>query len=101
MLQPLLNFKFLSNARVAVIFCLLLGSVGRLASASSSGPVQVGQVKAPVSGESNDEMTSMSGHMYMTSLRPLKPGDQQKADAIVAAAKPAMAPYRGLPQGLG
>ncbi len=36
----------------------------------------------------------MSGHMYMTSLRPPKPGDQEKADAIVAAAKTAMAPYR-------
>jgi len=94
MLQPLLNFKFLSNARVAVIFCLLLGSVGRMASASSSGPVQVGQVKAPVSGGSNDEMTSMSGHMHMTSLRPLKDGDQQRADTIVAAAKQAMAPYQ-------
>ncbi len=36
---------------------------------------------------------SMSGHMYMTKLRPIQPGDQQKADAIVAAAKAAMAPY--------
>ena len=40
------------------------------------------------------DMGHMSGHMYMTSLRPLQPGDQQKADAIVAAAKAAMAPYQ-------
>ena len=39
-------------------------------------------------------MAHMSGHMYMTSLRPLKAGDQQKADAIAAAAKSAMAPYQ-------
>jgi hypothetical protein len=32
--------------------------------------------------------------MYMTLPRPLKPGDQEKADAIVAAAKAAMAPYQ-------
>jgi len=32
--------------------------------------------------------------MYMTTLRPLQPGDQQKADAIVADAKAAMAPYQ-------
>jgi hypothetical protein len=38
-------------------------------------------------------MAHMSGHMYMTSLRPAKPGDQAKADAIVAAAKQAMKPY--------
>jgi hypothetical protein len=31
--------------------------------------------------------------MYMTSLRPMKAGDQQKADAISAAARTAMAPY--------
>lgn len=40
------------------------------------------------------DMGHMSGHMYMTSLRPLQPGDQQKADAVVAAAKAAMAPYQ-------
>lgn len=39
-------------------------------------------------------MAHMAGHMYMTALRPAKPGDQQKADAIVAAAKTAMAPYQ-------
>ena len=31
--------------------------------------------------------------MHMTVLRPQKPGDRDKADAIVAAAKKAMAPY--------
>jgi hypothetical protein len=39
-------------------------------------------------------MAHMSGHMYMTTLRTTQPGDQQKADAIVAAAKEAMAPYQ-------
>jgi hypothetical protein len=39
-------------------------------------------------------MAHMAGHMYMTVLRTPKPGDQQKADAIVAAAKTAMAPYQ-------
>ena len=39
-------------------------------------------------------MAHMSGHMYMTVLRSPQPGDQQKADAIVAAAKTAMAPYQ-------
>lgn len=39
-------------------------------------------------------MADMSGHLYMTTLRPAKVGDRQKADAVVAAAKVAMAPYR-------
>ena len=38
-------------------------------------------------------MSAMAGHMYMTSARQPSPGDQKKADAIVAAAKQAMAPY--------
>ncbi|MGA2850618.1 MAG: hypothetical protein ABSE46_16595 [Terracidiphilus sp.] len=38
-------------------------------------------------------MAHMAGHMYMTTLRPIQPGDKAKADAIVAAAKEAMAPY--------
>jgi hypothetical protein len=36
----------------------------------------------------------MSGHMYMTAPRPVKPGDEAKAAAIVSAAKQAMAPYQ-------
>jgi hypothetical protein len=39
-------------------------------------------------------MAHMSGHMYMTALRPVKPGDQQRADEIVADAKKAMEPYQ-------
>ena len=39
-------------------------------------------------------MAHMSGHMAMSTLRPLQPGDQQKADIIVAEAKRAMEPYQ-------
>ncbi len=39
-------------------------------------------------------MAHMAGHMYMTTLRAPRAGDQQKADAIVVAAKAAMAPYQ-------
>jgi hypothetical protein len=39
------------------------------------------------------DMHAMAGHMFMTELRPLKPGDREKADAVVAAARKAMAPY--------
>ena len=39
-------------------------------------------------------MAQMSGHMYMTELRPVSAGDRQKSDALVQAAKAAMAPYK-------
>jgi hypothetical protein len=42
----------------------------------------------------NAGMGHMAGHMYMTTLRAPQSGDQQKADAIVTAAKQAMAPYQ-------
>jgi hypothetical protein len=37
--------------------------------------------------------TRMQGHMFMTTLRPLQPGDQKRAESIVLAARAAMAPY--------
>ena len=46
------------------------------------------------SAASGGGMAGMAGHMYLTTLRPLQPGDQAKADVIVADAKQAMEPYR-------
>jgi hypothetical protein len=41
-----------------------------------------------------DSMAHMAEHMHMTELQPGKPGDQAKADAVAAAAKAAMEPYK-------
>jgi hypothetical protein len=60
---------------------------------------------APTAGESKSEPRSaatapppdggqMSGHMVMTTLRPAKTGDVDKAKTVVEGAKAAMAPYR-------
>lgn len=47
----------------------------------------------PVHGAAhNGDM--MPGHMEMTSLRPMRPGDKQRAAAIVAAARKAADPYK-------
>ena len=45
-------------------------------------------------GVPDEGMAHMAGHIFMTTLRAPKAGDQQKADAIAAAAKQAMAPYQ-------
>jgi hypothetical protein len=42
----------------------------------------------------NGAMAPMSGHMHMTELRPATAGDRHKADAVLEAAKAAMAPYQ-------
>jgi len=51
-------------------------------------------VTAALRGDEPAARAHMAGHMYMTMLRPQQLGDQQKADAIVAAAKSAIAPYQ-------
>jgi hypothetical protein len=51
------------------------------------------QTEAPMKAALPMGGHDMAGHMYITALRPLKPGDQQRADAVAAAAKQAMAPY--------
>ena len=41
-----------------------------------------------------DNMAHMADHMHLTELQPAKQGDQAKADAVAAAAKAAMEPYK-------
>jgi hypothetical protein len=71
--------------RSAIAIC-----VGLLTGLSAA----VAQQASPAPMATMQGMAHMAGHMYMTTLRPLQPGDQQKADAIVADAKAAMAPYQ-------
>jgi hypothetical protein len=69
-----------TRIHAVTLVCLVLG----LAAAA----------KAAWLGNEPNTMGHMAGHMYMTTLRKPQPGDQQKADAVVAAAKAAMEPYQ-------
>ena len=86
------SFRFRSWIHSAGILPL---TVGLFLTAALRSPAQT-----PPAGTHSPEptmpggMAHMSGHMYMTSLRPLKAGDQQKADTVVSAAKTAMEPYQ-------
>jgi hypothetical protein len=60
----------------------------------TAGLAAVTVAAALPAGQNNDGMAHMMGHMYMTTLRAPQPGDQEKADAVVAAAKIAMEPYK-------
>ncbi|MBB6146163.1 hypothetical protein HNQ77_004135 [Silvibacterium bohemicum] len=75
-----------------LILCLGITFLGAAALAQAEQSQQLGQQTA--SADTMPGMAGMGGHMYLTALQPLKPGDQQKADAVVAAAKEAMAPYQ-------
>ena len=78
------------TAYLAIFLCPIFAV---LAGAAFARAQDSGQSSPPAS-IANSDMAHMSGHMYMTSLQPLQPGDQQKADAVVEAAKTAMAPYQ-------
>jgi hypothetical protein len=83
--------KFLvSNAKasyIAVALLLLAGTAGCFAQTPRPADAEVNTTKV-------ERMAAMPGHMHMTSLREPQPGDQQKAAAIVQAAKAAMDPYQ-------
>lgn len=51
------------------------------------------QQTVPATAAPTGGMSGMAGHMHFSALRPLQPGDKQRAAAIVADAKEAMAPY--------
>ena len=65
---------------------LLLTFLSVVCGAISHKNVRAGSMAEPA--------TDMDSHMSMTKLRPPRPGDQARADAIVAAAKKAAERYR-------
>lgn len=68
--------------------------IGCFSTASTLPVPQSEQQSVPVASAGGGGMAHMAGHMYLTSLRPIKLGDKAKADAVVAAAREAMAPYQ-------
>jgi hypothetical protein len=75
-------------------FALLCLALGTAALFLPRGMYMAPPPALAATGVPEGGMAHMAGHMYMTSLRAPKAGDQQKADAIAAAAKQAMAPYQ-------
>ena len=91
---------------LTLVFVLALGSLASAQEAQSDphhhhgAMSQSEQQDGVTSGmdQSSQQMASRnlsdSAHMKMTELRPLRPGDQQKADEILAGARKAMEQYR-------
>ena len=77
-----------------VSLCLAVGFVLGAAYAGAQSAIPIEPHTDAGSSMSGGDMSHMAGHMFLTSLRPMQPGDQQKADAVVAAAIKAMEPYR-------
>ena len=93
-LEPARSRTLLPSSLLLSCLALALLSIAAATPASARDPHQAATQTASSSGVANSGMAHMGGHMYMTTLRPSQPGDQQKADAIVAAAKTALEPYQ-------
>ena len=72
---------------------LLAGVIAGMLGLMGSAMAQSSDSVMPMGSMSMSHGT-MAGHMMLSETRPLKPGDQAKADAIAAAAKAAIEPYR-------
>lgn len=88
------NFHFGSTVMLVVVLCLAVGALTYTVPATAASGQQATGQTAPAPAMESSGMAHMSGHMYMTPRRPLKPGDNEKADAVVAAARMAMDPYQ-------
>ncbi|HTV96533.1 MAG TPA: hypothetical protein VME42_11025 [Steroidobacteraceae bacterium] len=73
----------------AALAALLWAAAGAVVAAAGPQAAPAGTAQGAQSS-----MARMAAHMYLTTLRPMRPGDREKADAIVAQAKLAMAPYQ-------
>lgn len=80
--------------RASAALCLAIGLVYGAISAIALNAQPTGSRGNAGNIMSSGDMSHMAGHMRFTSLRPMQAGDQQKADAVVAAARQAMEPYR-------
>jgi hypothetical protein len=89
-----MRFQFGPGSCVTVLVCLTLTCFATAGFALQVADSGAEQEKAPAVQSSGGGMAHMAGHMYMTTQRPGKPGDQEKAKAIVEAARTAMAPYQ-------
>jgi hypothetical protein len=87
----------------AVVLTLILGAsllTGPLGHARQQGQHQHGSMPGMDMHDNGDmsglgpSMAAMAGHMHMTPLRPMHPGDQEKAKALVANVKAAIERYK-------
>ena len=81
----------------AVLVCMTISSFGRPASALAGNSLPGNQQNTPPPGMSDGKMA----HMYMTSLRPPKAGDQAEGGRNRGGGKSGDGALPGLPQGAG
>jgi hypothetical protein len=94
-LEPARSRALLPTSSFSWLIIALFGIAAAVpTSAAAAFDPHQAATQTAASGMANSGMAHMGGHMYMTTLRPIQPGDQQKADAIVAAAKTAIEPYQ-------
>jgi hypothetical protein len=82
-----------SGTRMLSFMCLAVASITQATASLQDAQPSHRAAATPPTGET-PEMAPMAAHMYVTTLRSMSAGDQQRADALVRAAAAAMAPYK-------
>ena len=94
MSQMILMQRFWLRSIAVAFLCLTMGLAASRAQEPAANAQQPTKPSEAAATMPEEGMAHMAGHMYMTALSTPQPGDQEKADAVVAAAKLAMAPYQ-------
>jgi hypothetical protein len=76
-------------AGLALLVATMAGSIARAQSPDSDG-----QAATMPGMNGSAAMGSMGAHMKFTAQRPVQPGDEQRAEAVAAAARAAIEPYQ-------
>ena len=79
--------------RLAMIAAVLVGALGMTWAGGAQSGDMMGPM-APTGSMSAGHGGHMGTHMMLTAARPMKPGDQERADAVAKAAKAAIEPYK-------
>ncbi len=77
----------------AIVLMLAFGT-GLVTGGTSQKDKQTDSMPGMDMSDDGPSMAAMIGHMTMTSMRPQQPGDEEKARAVIAAAKATMERYK-------
>jgi hypothetical protein len=89
------HFRTLSLAVTALAFAATISQAQQPDPMANMPGMKMGDKKGQDDmKDMGPSMAAMAGHMYMTSLRPTQPGDEEKARAVVAQVKASIERYK-------
>jgi hypothetical protein len=88
------RFRILSLAGAALALATAISPAQQQDPMANMPGMKMGDKGSNDMKDMGPSMAAMAGHMYMTSLRPIQPGDEEKVKAIVAQVKASIERYK-------